>query len=149
MGGVIAFEMAQQLRAAGESVALLALIESYTPRVLASLDAPASRVPEDVVDPIARRRLTAVLEANLQALHSYRPRPYDGPITLFAAREIQLPAATRGWSDLAKGGLTLHEVPGDHDSILEPPHLDHLARILTGYLLGARALRPKPTEELK
>ncbi|MBI5878113.1 MAG: amino acid adenylation domain-containing protein [Chloroflexi bacterium] len=31
-GGVVAFEMAQQLRAQGESVALLAMIEGYTPR---------------------------------------------------------------------------------------------------------------------
>ena len=33
MGGVIAFEMARQLRAAGEEVELLALVDSYVPGV--------------------------------------------------------------------------------------------------------------------
>ncbi|MBN3725614.1 non-ribosomal peptide synthetase, partial [Burkholderia sp. Ac-20379] len=41
LGGVIAFEMAQQLRRAGRAVALLALIDSYTPACLAELEANA------------------------------------------------------------------------------------------------------------
>jgi len=39
LGGVLAFEMARQLRQGGEDVALLCLIESYTPALLRRLDA--------------------------------------------------------------------------------------------------------------
>ena len=148
MGGVIAFEMAQQLRAAGEGVALLALIDSYTPRALDQLGAPATRAPANL-DPAVARRLDAVLQANTRALRGYQPRVYGGPVTLFGAKGAKLAVPGRGWADLAGGGLTLHEIPGDHDSIVELPHVIHLAGILAGYLSGAREGRQPPPEELK
>jgi len=38
MGGVIAWEMAQQLQASGQAVALVALIDSYTPNAMSELE---------------------------------------------------------------------------------------------------------------
>ena len=38
MGGVVAWEMAQQLQAAGQEVALVALIDSYTPSAMSELE---------------------------------------------------------------------------------------------------------------
>ncbi|MFP2932202.1 thioesterase domain-containing protein, partial [Pyxidicoccus sp. 3LG] len=40
LGGVIAYEMARQLRASGETVALLALVDSYVPSVMAQEPEP-------------------------------------------------------------------------------------------------------------
>jgi thioesterase domain-containing protein/aryl carrier-like protein len=180
LGGVIAFEMAQRLRFDGEAVQLLALIESYHPRVLEAIDAqfaPAGTGDREQrlliafardllggngeaplpdlrsgltldeflasprveallhgISPTQRRRLFDVFKANAEAMPGYEPQPYDGHITLFGAMQIPLPDVTRGWSAVAKGGLTLHQLPGDHYSILKPPQVESLASILAAGL---------------
>ncbi len=49
MGGVIAIEMAQQLQSIGEAVALVVLIDSYTPQVIASpIEASKSATSEEI-----------------------------------------------------------------------------------------------------
>ncbi|MGE5514810.1 MAG: amino acid adenylation domain-containing protein [Bacteroidota bacterium] len=58
LGGVLAFEMARQLRQAGEKVALLCLIDSYTPAQLADLDAHLAE--RESGDPVARTFLRDV-----------------------------------------------------------------------------------------
>ncbi|MBI3418287.1 MAG: amino acid adenylation domain-containing protein [Verrucomicrobia bacterium] len=74
--------------------------------------------------------LNNVKEANFFAEKNYRPQPYSGHITVFVAtdRFVGTTLDTRvGWQGLALGGVTMREVPGDHLSIVEEPHVQVLA----------------------
>ncbi|MGA2742987.1 MAG: AMP-binding protein [Bryobacteraceae bacterium] len=75
------------------------------------------------------------------AERTYVPQPYRGRITLIEA-EGQLLGRTAGarfgWKDLCNGALEIRTVPGDHGSILTPPHLDVLAREIAASLEGGR-----------
>jgi amino acid adenylation domain-containing protein len=187
LGGVVAFEMARQLRQAGEDVALLALIESYTPAVLRRFDAlvdsegrgnatprafardilglaelPSLPAGEDVIaallaspklaprfkaeDAEHLRRLYALYGAHDGALMAYRPDPCDVPVTLLRADAILSDDKTCGWGMLARGGLSINTVPGDHYSVLLPPNLDNCVVILNDAL--AQRHQPLRSERL-
>ena len=77
-----------------------------------------------------------MLRANLKALRSYLPGPYPGRVTLFRAAEAaaQPPDPTFGWRGLAAGGVEVHEVPGDHDTMVREPHVRVLAERLGAQL---------------
>jgi thioesterase domain-containing protein len=157
-GGVVAFEMAQQLQAQGQQVALLALVEPSSPpvpglrsyiklaasilrRFVRRLGHHSRNVSQrDSVELRAYLRLKAKLVANSSALRRYAPQPYPGRIDLFLAHEspAQSPRDPRlGWRKLAAGGTEVHEIPGTHDAItrthdaiLEECHMQALAELL-------------------
>jgi thioesterase domain-containing protein len=80
-------------------------------------------------------RLWRVLRANLLAAARYRPDAYPGRVTLFAASKGHRPSdPSMGWHRLARGGVTVHAVPGDHAGILKPPGVTTLARLLRAEL---------------
>jgi hypothetical protein len=67
----------------------------------------------------------------------YRPEPYPGRITLFKAAEEEAefgPDPELGWGGVARGGVEVFEVPGDHISILDQPRVAELADRLRGCL---------------
>jgi thioesterase domain-containing protein len=77
--------------------------------------------------------LRRLLEAQYQALREYVPRAYPGRVTLFRARTrplFRLQAPDLGWGPLAGGGLEVVGLPGNHESMLRPPHVQHLAGAL-------------------
>ncbi len=120
MGGLIAYEMARQLTALGEEVALLALIDAHVPvpgledpepEDDAALLADLFRLPpvagsvDDVLatarqagtigedfGPAEAGRLLHVFRANVAAVEAYRPRPWPGRALLLRCREA-LPSA--------------------------------------------------------
>ncbi|MFQ5610898.1 MAG: amino acid adenylation domain-containing protein [Anaerolineae bacterium] len=137
-GGVVAYEMAQQLRREGQPVALLAMVEPTPPpapglRTYASLAADllgrvARRVgyhsrrfsQTNAVERGAYARLKTKLVANMWAAAGYAPQPYRGQITLFLTRESLAGGvgdSRLGWQDLAAGGAEVRPIPGDHESI--------------------------------
>ena len=66
------------------------------------------------------------------ASRDYVTRPYHGKVTLFLASEQSIsdidPKAL--WSTLALGGLDVYEIPGDHVTLIEEPHVQVLAQRL-------------------
>ncbi len=82
-------------------------------------------------------RLRRVIEANLKARAGYRERTYGGQL-LFCRAEIRLPGELdrpeTAWFPLAEGGVEVHDVPGDHESMLQPPNVARLAEILAAKL---------------
>ena len=86
-------------------------------------------------------------EAFLLALRTYTPTPLNANAILFRAQNelLRLPDPSLGWKDLIKGHLDIQLVSGDHDTILQEPHIGRLARLLDGFLkeayqsTGARA----------
>jgi amino acid adenylation domain-containing protein len=133
MGGTVAFEMAQQLRAQGETIALLVLIDSETSVVAAS----ASNVERDLdrhrqvppdLDANELHHLFDVVSSHDRALSAYREQTYCGPVSVIRAREQPDGRAhDLGWGDLVTGGVEVHVVPGDHYTMLQRPHVEALA----------------------
>ena len=138
LGGVVAFEMAQQLRAEGQKVAALALIEPpYLPisgfrayfdfasyvlghglhRFRHHADNFLWRVPAERKVYV---RLKLKLIANMWAVTCYKPKIYQGRFALFVAREsLERPPfnACLNWQELATDDVELHVVPGSHESL--------------------------------
>jgi len=101
-------------------------------------------------------RLLKVLRANFEALRGYLPGPYAGRVTLFRAAQATTihPDPAFGWRELAAGGVDVHEVPGDHHSLIREPHVGVLVERLRGSLdaagraIGAGSERAGRSEDL-
>jgi thioesterase domain-containing protein len=151
MGGLIAHEMARRLREMGEEVALLALIDSpaiHLPEELAGLDVRPVRYAElleDSGDADASAgeaelpALARVREAHTAAVLSHAPGAYDGPVVyLRATGQIAgLADAVASWRRFA-AEVEVHDVPGDHFSIVREPNVRELARVLGAAISTAR-----------
>jgi hypothetical protein len=87
-------------------------------------------------------------EGFLLAMRRYVPHPYQGNATLFRSgdgSDYQDPKL--GWEGLIEGHLDIQQVSGDHDTILQEPHIGMLARLLEGCLEQAprRELSKSPS----
>ena len=85
-------------------------------------------------------KLEHVYNTNLAALKDYRTEPFDGRVTLFNAAEKDsalIPDPQYGWVGLARE-IEVHEVPGNHDTMLTEPNVSALAQQLTECLLRAQ-----------
>jgi aspartate racemase len=87
-------------------------------------------------------RLFYIQEVNFAARRRYKLIPFSGKIDLFRA-EYQPPSDVfeedpfLGWSGMAAGGIEVHQLPGDHDILLnwlEPATAAVLARKLRACL---------------
>ncbi|MFM2311134.1 MAG: hypothetical protein RLZZ04_410 [Cyanobacteriota bacterium] len=163
-GGLVAWEMAQQLTRKGETVAVLALFDTFGPNYqtqytkhtlsqwlsihfkninrlprgeklayfLARLEYNLkSKIPQSwqqkysqIVDlrlSPEQKLMSRIGKLNLVAQEQYTPSVYPGKLTLFRA-EIRRPYGcfdpNGGWSEMALGGITVEEIPGDHIGIL-------------------------------
>ena len=98
----------------------------------------ARLVPPGANDEQAARILN-VLVRNCDAVVRYRPQPYAGPAILFSAQEqIVNVRVRRGplseWSELCQGGVRQVIVPGNHLTMIGPPHVTTLAAKLCAHL---------------
>jgi thioesterase domain-containing protein len=172
LGGLVAFEMAQQLLRGGDGVALLALLDGFFPAsheleykrwVLVELiqmlhpDGSSradlrslgwSELMECHVEAMLRNAGGAFSESTrrLAALHghaleSYAPRTYSGKITYFRSvdqpREYPFGEAMEPCGALhqpigaySSEPVELYEVPGNHFTMLQEPHVRILAERL-------------------
>jgi thioesterase domain-containing protein len=80
------------------------------------------------------RTLENVLKANKKAVYEYVPQPYGGRVTVIRALQ-RLSQKSRdpllGWGTLSIGDLELHQVAGNHLTLLFEPHVRSLAETLT------------------
>lgn len=191
MGGSIAWEMACQLRDAGDEVAILALLDAKAlhkneevasgryhqlfgnsaipdwlsdQAIIMSVLFPALKKHWRKLKSMKRERqvmalfdfgrqaghvpkmsdtqldhILTIAEANRIALRDYTPRPNDSRAVLFAAKKglrvsSNQPDGDLGWKHFARGRLEIHEVPGDHYTMVAPPHVSVLANKLANYL---------------
>ena len=77
-------------------------------------------------------------------INAYTPKAYTGRVNLFIATEkekligvnyevIRVPIEEQ-WKEFATEGLEIHEVPGNHKSMTEEPHVKILAEKLAFHL---------------
>jgi aspartate racemase len=163
-GGTVAFEMARQLQAKGEQVALLALLDTFPGKYepATSLLLKLGKMPaREQFDYIQRKTgqyarnwkrrmdrmfLPQALKNVRRGIHEagtrYSPTPYSGDITLFRASEKSLRGVNdefAGWRELATGDLEVVEIPGGHVSMLAEPQVRTLAQQLKARLESAQA----------
>jgi thioesterase domain-containing protein len=80
--------------------------------------------------------LYRLFKLNLAALHGYLPRLYPGRLLIVGASERPRTNgdARLGWAAVAAGILEVHELEGDHYSLLRRPQVGALASILAAAL---------------
>ena len=151
VGGVIAYEMAQQLTAAGAEVPLLVVLDSDPPR----LDA-ASRLDSPVSSQSIRTGTRALFELSSRlrsfggfktganggasldefrvrrqryqaAMRGYHARPYFGRAMLVETAEARTYDPGHGWNTLVPD-IEIHRVSCTHLKIFEPPHVSGWAK---------------------
>src|SRR5436305_6289937 len=153
-GGVLAYEMAQQLVAQGEQVSLMALLDSVLPSAQARnwarsavrrLKRGGSRALVLLPDGL-RRNLQSTTESMdpvrlektryriyIDAMDRYRPRPYDGPSLLLRCEatlaQDDLIDPSYGWGRYVDR-LEIRDVHGDHATVLSRPNVRVLADTL-------------------
>jgi pyochelin synthetase len=195
MGGVIAFEMVQQLQRQGESINLLALIDSRIPSTdaiednaslllwfvkdlggwsgkkltikaddLAQFDpeqqlkltleqAKQTNIVASDIELAQFSRLFQTFKNNAQALNRYRPQSRVNQeicnhsilnqIVLFYPTETSTESTKDeskqniedlGWETVTKVPIKVHQVPGNHYTMLMPPNLQLLTEHIHPYL---------------
>ena len=61
---------------------------------------------------------------------AYKPEPFEGKVTLFSATSLPIQIhgdPMEGWTRIFSGQFEIVPVPGDHSSLLKPPHVAVLA----------------------
>lgn len=155
IGGLLAFEVARQLRTEGETIGLIALLDSRLPghgfrhlmagvvRRLRLLRRQGlghvlhiyrvyRRQAEQRHEPGSRR-----IQVYSQAIRAHEAVPCDLPAVFLQAADDPSTAPAYGWRSLVPG-LTVERVPGKHMDILETPHVDVLSAALRQHLARAR-----------
>ncbi|MFY1669579.1 non-ribosomal peptide synthetase [Plantactinospora sp. WMMB334] len=142
-GGVVAFEMALQLRQRTATEARVVLLDSRAAPFLAERTAePPPVLPPRYGDrstaDVPAERLDAVFRAHLDALLAYRPAgACHGRLAVLRAADGPDDGSgpDLGWRRWSAGELLAGDVPGDHHSMLADEHADELAarlrRLLT------------------
>ncbi len=160
-GGMVALEMAQQLRAQGEEVALVALLDTFPGRPMSSTELLAKLLRMPMKEKIsysigrvrrlatyAQRRLSRQLPPDLLAVRKacylaesrYVPKGYTGRITVFRPITKSLRSnddGMGGWNDWSAGGVEIHEIAGRHDNMFFEPNVAILAEKLAECLRRA------------
>ena len=163
LGGLLAYEVATQLRACGEEVAWLAVLDIETPALsrhtvrrrrslrqkLRHRREPGLHSSLRKSREVARRELTSAMvrlhlrPARLNYLRiasRYLCPGNDAPMELFVTADGTTYSGSRslGWDRLHRGPLRIHEVPGRHNSMLIEPHVHVVAERLAQSFQQAR-----------
>jgi amino acid adenylation domain-containing protein len=168
VGGVVALEIAQQLRAQGEPIGLLIVLDSQFPSWQSLLRNRMRHLWREQVMPFfrrcraSRREFRAALRERILLLFApsreqkigrrkvcigrkyvrrilrYNPRPYRGPVTLILCQEQNRPEPERAWHDLAGDDLEVLYVAGDHSTHLRE-HVHATAARIGACLEAAQA----------
>jgi thioesterase domain-containing protein len=179
-GGIVAYEMAQRWRQAGDEVIFLAMLDAPAPghspqskRILWHVKRLFKQSPRAAIA-YGWQRLTSVFGRILRArraaapggappvgsplwrvqqsmthffnaMNQYAPQPSDTHVTLFTAEDgFKMDDPTLGWRDLARAGVEVVLIPGDHVQMMKRPGVERLAQEMRSRLTRAIASSNKP-----
>lgn len=153
ISGILAYEVAVQLEAAGEEVDLVALLGAPNPQHYTAIPAherlksklqyhwnkmthldlagvsrylrERARYHASAQNPARSREFSRVL---LELALRYQPKPLHARVALFQAEDRpSVVDYAPGWTGVVKGEFATYDVPGDHESSLEEPNVAVLA----------------------
>ncbi|AGT08114.1 type I polyketide synthase [Paracoccus aminophilus] len=147
LGGMVAFDLARRLQKTGESVAWLGMIDSPGPGQTTKrqvqgddahvLDYVRTSAPD--MYPTFRRLaeqnpgFLRTWRLHNLALERYNPDPLDVKIHFFRANERDEVIADHpehGWIPLARDGIDIRPIPGNHLTMTAEPHARVLGTLL-------------------
>jgi amino acid adenylation domain-containing protein len=137
-GGLLAFEIAQQMVNLGRSPSFVGLIDTYHPTQLGKgcFDADTSwrqivktRISQhdDTQD---LREMAQAHKRHWRAMCEYEPTQFPGQIHFYEAQEVDefgFRADVDRWEQLAVRGVTRFRASGSHFSMMQPPKVADLA----------------------
>lgn len=184
LGGCVAYELAQQLGAAGETTQLLVVMDAFAPgfpthaplptrlmlhlgralaggrkgfvpylqqhlprmkRFVATVEPrlfPAELIPQRGS---ASKRMERAAAAMLRAWQNYRPKPYDGTLTIIRAHDISEFGITArdepfmGWRTLVRDVIQGGGVDCVHSQLLNFEHTTEVSDLLSAALARAQS----------
>jgi thioesterase domain-containing protein len=153
-GGVLAFEMAHQLRRAGEEVAMLVVMDSFPPDGRSHAqeeDRSAKQWLKDALGVVTTGVRGTPGEDQYwrfwrqsSVLHRlYRAKPWPGDTLVLVAETPEREERT-GWAPYLTGSWRLVDVPGDHLSILRDPYAARVAELIDDAVRNAHDARAQP-----
>ena len=158
LGGLVAYEVAGKLRAEGDMVSWLGLLDIWEPRTMRR-----GRVRSSLAQRRGHllRRVMVRLRIWLhRQLFWIRPFPsdqydivgaratalrysvvgHDAPLDVFISeRTAAAYGRSAGWDRAHKGEVVVHSLPGNHDLVLDVPQAKVIAEVLNGKLEQIRA----------
>lgn len=151
MGGIVALEVAQQLRAQGEVIEKLVMFDTFGPRSnMQDFNASERSFMEKIRISFQYRKrmlihkiqmglfkilgLSLPLEIrlyeielnNYRALWNYKPSEYSGDLHLIRAKIKSTGWYSdpyMGWGNIIQGQITTYEIEGSHSDFIESPEL--------------------------
>ncbi len=161
--GILAYEVAAQLTAAGETVALMAMLDAENPVFYRRLDTLAvemdklrfygrralrkrgsqmfmrhmrSRLRRLVrLEEAAATEMSAIESALLAAAFQYKPPVYTGEVLLMLPKERPMRVDyLSGWQVVIQGKLTCTSIAGHHDELLDVDYAGGVAKALLDHL---------------
>ncbi|WP_162263210.1 amino acid adenylation domain-containing protein [Legionella nautarum] len=136
-GATVAFEMAYQLQQAGFSIPFLGLLDGWA-------HYPSSLMKEDSLNLISqnnqyiteeqRLRLLSQEEYRKKLLNQYAIPTLSANVLLFKAQKLwksfaEINDTYNGWQSYVHGKITVHLVPGDHESMFFHPNIEKWAHL--------------------
>ncbi|MBN2656322.1 MAG: amino acid adenylation domain-containing protein [Spirochaetales bacterium] len=158
MAGIIAFEVARQLKALGEEIGNLIILDTHLPsgiirdwkfklinfarNLKGNLPKTDSRFEADE-NPEHIALLRDEMNDRATLLYDQSNYKLDGSACLVKAEITDYPKGISyrpdlGWGNKIQGNLTIHTVPGDHLGILEEPNVRILAEKVSSYMRESR-----------
>ncbi|MEU9045485.1 amino acid adenylation domain-containing protein, partial [Kitasatospora sp. NPDC048343] len=153
-GGVVAQEIATQLREAGERVAALVLLDAHLPtRPAAGAEPAEDTEPEGFEELIDQSTLSIELTAeelatasrvianNFRLLRAHRPRRFDGDALLVSARDDRGRGVPHRdvWTPHITGDRTEHPLDCRHEDMARPDALRQVWDLTAAWLAGRDA----------
>ena len=142
-GGIIAFEMAQQLLKSGERVDHVVMLGAPLThgqfsvwirkilKVSLSKVIPKNSKPKfEILRILNSLFLDEGLQKHMDSLVGYVPEPYVGKLSIFEGRlaTSRFFPWEKKWKKLASGGIDIWLLPGNHDTFIRPPGNKELAK---------------------
>ncbi len=157
-GGLVAFEIAQQLQAQGQEVSSIVLLDTspfteyeelneaddvdFLEELLARKNGAILGIPPEL-DVVQAQRLLQVFKGHILAANDYNPQLYGGKVDLFLAEggiASDSLEAIAGWQKLATKGVDVHWIPGDHHTMVTKPNVLVLADKLQVCLAASQTI---------
>ncbi|MGK9235737.1 hypothetical protein KXS07_28750, partial [Inquilinus limosus] len=148
-GGVVAHEIATQIQRAGETVALLALLDSYLAssknhdtafrnmaytKSKAHIERELERhnISMSIISESQRNQMTLVYETNQRLYRLHHPKTFQGDVLFFRAlRTNNRPnRQTEFWHPYVTGRIEVHDIDCTHDNIADPENLDMIGHTI-------------------
>jgi amino acid adenylation domain-containing protein len=151
-GGLVAYEIAQQLRALGEEVAFLGILDCRLPAAgrrlglgtIGKAIGKLRRSTARLLSPQARKTAPAIEEQEAarnafyhDTMLRYAVQPYPGEAVLIQATNVPRHNPNYGW-DAFVATLHTYRIFDDHLGILRPPNVKLLADYVRPHLEKAR-----------